>query len=621
MTTASAAAGAEQEPIDLSWWAAALMDGNGRAREYETPEVLSFDLARLRDEAEVEAVKEGHSLRARVLDVLAKAASPMLVPDSWTEPYAPAVEFGRRRSFVPDDLNKSDLELLARLVPLIEHSLLRARVADIAWTYGDRGDMDLLNAAVDSYRSLPLKRDIWIGVGRDAWRRALELSMRRGKAGRPTVEQMTAQLADFLHAADRSAGFMLIQISDLLSEAKIDRARARGIADRFMSIAVTVVENHRLRRAYEREAASWFARVGETNLANDCVKRIAEAYVEEADARLARANGVAAVVASFIEQAIATLRSLPRKYRTTHGLDARLQHLRERLADLRTLTLEQMIRIESDPIDITHYVNVARNAVAGKPRLEALARLSGLVPLPDPTSAMATHRELLSRSLARLFGSSTLSADARKVDTRGGVSGNQISDDDVFAEVVRSTAHRVDLAVQALVHPALEVLLLEHRFDIAFLTEICYESPVVPRGHANLWARGLWHGFAGDFPSAISVLVPQVEQMVRDFLQVRGVFTFFVDERGVESKKGLNALLEMPEASRLLGADLAFELRVLLCEQVGPNLRNEVAHGLLNDPQSWSATAVYTWWLCLRLVYVPYFNMLSKEQDDSELTG
>ncbi|MFE9690826.1 DUF4209 domain-containing protein [Micromonospora sp. NPDC005806] len=618
VTSTASDGGAAEASIDPSWWAPAVVDENGLSRGNECPEVLSLDLARLRAEAQVDAGED--SLRTRVLDVLAKAASPMLVPDNWAEPYAPAMEIGNRRSFVPDDLSKPELELLARLVPLIEEPALRARVADIAWSYGNRGNMDLLSAAVDAYRSVPLERDAWLDAGRDGWRRALELSLRRGKAGRQIVMEMTTELAEFLLAKDGSAGFMLTEISDLLRKVRSVDQAPRDLADHFVSLAATVAGNHRLRRAYERHACTWFSRAGETDLANECIERVALAYIDEADERLAQDRG-ALVAGMFIEKSIATIRGLPRKYRSARGLDGQLQQLRDRLADMRELSLEEMMLIQSDPIDITPFVEDARKRVSGKERLEALVSLAGIVPLIDATKAMAAARERMQGSVSHLFGSSTFSTDARKVATRAGLGVGEPSDEAVFAEVVRSFTWGIDLHVKAFIYPALEALMLEHRFDIGFLTNICYESPAVPPGHVGLWARGLWHGLSRDFPSAISMLVPQVEQLVRVHLKAHGIFTLFVDENGVETEKGLNTLLEMPESLQLLGPDLTLELRALLCEQLGPNLRNDLAHGLLNDPKSWSAAAVYAWWLCLRLVVVPYYGMLMKAQAENGSAG
>ncbi|TNH31765.1 hypothetical protein FHG89_00525 [Micromonospora orduensis] len=390
LTSTASNRGAAEDPIDPAWWAPALVDGNGLSRGTESPEVLSLDLARLRAEAQVDAGED--SLRTRVLDVLAKAASPMLVPDNWTEPYAPAMQIANRRSAIPDDLSEPELELLARLVPLIEEPVLKARVADIAWAYGDRRNMDLLSAAVNAYRSVPLKRDAWLRAGRDGWRRAIELSLRRGNAGRQTVKEMTTELAEFLFAKDGSAGFMLTQISDLLRDARsVDQAGARDLANHFVSLAAAVAGNHRLRRAYERHACTWYLRAGETDLANECTERVGQTYLDEADERLAQ-DRPALVVGTFIEKAIATIRGLPRKYRSARGLDGQLQQLRDRLADIRELSLEEMMLIQSDPIDITQYVEHARKVVSGKKALEALVSLAGIVPLIDATKAMADER-------------------------------------------------------------------------------------------------------------------------------------------------------------------------------------------------------------------------------------
>jgi hypothetical protein len=123
------------------------------------------------------------------------------------------------------------------------------------------------------------------------------------------------------------------------------------------------------------------------------------------------------------------------------------------------------------------------------------------------------------------------------------------------------------------------------------------------------------------FPSAVSVLVPQVEQAVRRLLKRRDVYTLVVDDAtGVETEKGLGALLAMPVTEDVLGPDLRLALQTLLVEQQGDNLRNNTAHGLLHDGQAWSAAAVYAWWLCLRLVVVPLWLMYNpgEDQDDSE---
>ena len=57
---------------------------------------------------------------------------------------------------------------------------LRARVADVAWFYGDRSDVAMLDRAIDAYRAAPLAGDVWFGVGKGAWVRAFELAVTQG---------------------------------------------------------------------------------------------------------------------------------------------------------------------------------------------------------------------------------------------------------------------------------------------------------------------------------------------------------------------------------------------------------------------------------------------------------
>ena len=60
--------------------------------------------------------------------------------------------------------------------------------------------------------------------------------------------------------------------------------------------------------------------------------------------------------------------------------------------------------------------------------------------------------------------------------------------------------------------------------------------------------------------------------------------------------------MELPETTKIFGEDLCFEIKALFCDPAGPNLRNNVAHGLLDDNACRSLYAVYAWWLGLKLV-------------------
>ncbi|MGF7433168.1 DUF4209 domain-containing protein [Pasteurella bettyae] len=52
----------------------------------------------------------------------------------------------------------------------------------------------------------------------------------------------------------------------------------------------------------------------------------------------------------------------------------------------------------------------------------------------------------------------------------------------------------------------------------------------------------------------------------------------------------------------MLGDNLWFELQAVFSNSLGPNLRNEVGHGLLDDQKSDAIYSVYAWWRIFRWI-------------------
>jgi hypothetical protein len=598
------------QEVDASWWSDAAT-AMGDTADLGQPELWFSELA-----AAARQAPEG-SLQQQVLQALATSTSAMLVAGNWSEPFEPAMRWEGRRSLVPADLTDDQLELLARVAPLIEHTTLRARIADVCWTYGDRRRVDLLHLAADAYRAVPLDSHTWFTVGEESWTRALELILRRGTAERDRAREMTEELAGRLLTTTTADAFMTVKLSELLRSL---RSRLRPdpleVSTHLSTLAAEVTErNRRLARHLDDEARAWCVFAGDQDAAWAAQARIAESYVAEAADRSSGDDSGAFVAGTLYEQAIARLMQIPRARRASTGLDDRVDELRRKLTATRRLSLEMMTAVESEPVDLTTSAQQARRQVSGHERFEALARFCALLPLTDVLTATAAAREQLKESLSRLFSRTTLASDGRKVAAGGGVGDME---DDVDAALVRDFGIRVEMSAVGVLMPAMEVLQAEHRFTLDTLQHLCLDSPTVPAAHVDLWARGLYHGLNGDFPSAIALLVPQLEQLVRLQLRAAGAYTLVVDlDTGVESEKGLGALLGMPEATAVLGESMAFELRALLVEQQGANLRNHVAHGLLTDGQAWSAYALYAWWLALRLAVVPVWLSRMPQTDPS----
>lgn len=599
--TSSNAEEASGEAIDAAWWGAVSQSED--VAYFEPAELLHLrlaDLARRARESEGSS-----SMRTRTLTAMARATSAMLNPDSWDEPFSPARESGGSRTVVPSDLDAAELTLLAQALPVIEPVVLRARIADVVWTYRFPRDPAVALMATDAYLAVPLTWDAWVRSGRDSYRRVVELARRQGKPGAAVLEKLSSTLLALL-AGEGGSGYLQAQVSEVLRSAgKTMPDQARALGERLEELARETTRGSRAERALLREASAWWNRGQRGDDAFRCQVLVADSYAAEAEMRMG-SDRPALGASAPLEKSLEALRLLPRKYRTVHGLEEIINQRQQRLRELRELSLEEMTPIEQESIDIYEFVKKAKDRVSGLDRPVALLAFSRIAPLFDLDEQTESAREHLANGILRLLTRSTLSGDGRKVSVGVGDAASEPSKQEIIDELVSRNHHRIGLVVQALVAPALEVLSTEHRFDLAFVEALCRESPTVPTRHADLWARGIWHGLNGDMPSALSLLVPQIEQMVRLRLKAQGLHTLYIGDNGVETEKALGSLLDMPESKLFLGEDLAFELQSVLLEQVGSNLRNEIAHGLVTDAVLWGAASVYIWWLCLHMVLAPF---------------
>jgi hypothetical protein len=157
------------------------------------------------------------------------------------------------------------------------------------------------------------------------------------------------------------------------------------------------------------------------------------------------------------------------------------------------------------------------------------------------------------------------------------------------------------------IFPCLSQIYAEHPITLDAFAEITRGSPIVPQSHAGLIAQGLYAGFQHDFAVAMHLLVPQFEHIVRTVLKSNQVITTNTDKDGLSMEVGLSSLIDKPEVEQIFGPDVTFGIYALMCSQSGPNLRNNIAHGLVSDAILQDTMSVYTWWFILKLVFSQWY--------------
>lgn len=561
------------------------------------------------------AIEQGRAEHGKVLWLLADACSMMLSPSSPNEPFKPFAVFHDRRSVIPDDLLDTDITFFAEIVDAVNENWLRARLSDLLWLKIKPRNTAFALKAIDAYRCLPLNTDSWIRGGCECWRRAISLAwMLKGGAG-DRLQQMEATIVTAFDAAKRDDGFLGLWLADLLKSNGLGQAHRANVARRLEALAREFDGEGDLHRAreYFSAAAEWFRAISDEAKAVEMTVAVAEGWVKEAAARTASESPSHMVAASCYENAIQTYRTVPRNERSTYRVDERIAELRTHLNDSGERVLGEMQLIQTPGVDITPLIENARKSVTGKSTQHALL---AFVNLYRGANAKELRDSVLRRMrhypLQSLFAATVISRDGRVIAKKPAMSlGAELTEDDeiaIRAEMIRDYGIWVSIMVRGSIWPALEMLLLEHRLREVDFIALARNSPIVPKDRAGLFGKALFAGYERDFITALHLLTPQIEHLVRVHLKQAGAKTTNIDKDGIQNENGMSNLFGLPEAVQVFGEDLTFELNSLFCDAFGPNLRNELAHGLLNEDGCNSPFAIYAWWLALRLTVNTWWN-------------
>lgn len=129
-------------------------------------------------------------------------------------------------------------------------------------------------------------------------------------------------------------------------------------------------------------------------------------------------------------------------------------------------------------------------------------------------------------------------------------------------------------------------------------------SPFLDEDKLDLISPGIERYFAGDYVSAIHILVPHVEDILRRVIDKLGVSTTTLKRKGVTHEKMPDTILDTPELRELLGEQVWFYFKYVLIHPLGKNLRHDVAHGLINKERCTRDTTETVFHLLLLLT--PY---------------
>jgi hypothetical protein len=564
-----------------------------------------------------QAKEDGKNSLYQVYLLLHAVCGLWLKPEEKSTPFAPIWQGADgSRSVDISDFSESHIVKLKEILPEIDEPELQSRIGDVIWTYQHNGNFLIAEAAVDAYlqtgEELLSSDDYFHGV--EHITRAIYLAASLGRDSKKFSE-VVRKIEELISTHSPTFQPFIGELLDLLFTYRQGKVYENAsIAERYAENYQKTGELH-FSRIYWNAAARWHHIEDNIDAELACLVNEAECYVNESESSLNQSGGMRnSIAAHHLQCAIEAFRRIP-------GTEVRREELHKKMLELQVMSQNELGKI-SQEVDLTRHVEKALSAIKDNPFQEAFFSLCLISSSPnvknlrDMIDKMALESHMYSLTTKNI------------VNEKGRVTGRRNS-------MLTGTPEEIEAAKQAEMHQwahqengaqatvaniARLQLLQEHTPGLRDFLEFTSNNPFVPPGREMIFAKGLLLGFQGNFLESLSLLIPQIENSIRYLLNRQGVVTSSLSPDGIQEEFDLNVLLEMPETVQIFGEDLIFDLKGTFTSRFGANYRNLFAHGLLDFQEFYSYTAVYIWWLLLRICCLPLIIANHQEESKDDTT-
>jgi hypothetical protein len=551
------------------------------------------------------AEEAGEAQRLRVLRIMALLLGMHLRCESEGDPLGPQWRGPDSRLAIPDDFRNAQAEVLAKIAPTFEHPTVRARVADVAYESGLRRAGRI---AIDAYcdlssRLIDTRNKL---TGEEAQNRVLDVTapLTRAFQINARVAKKGTVVERLAETARLAYGFALM-VRGYVAFTEIGR----------LLLTHRLVEPAELASQAETLAAS--APAEDYRLAVKGVWLLAaEAHELAGDAEAGRAASIQAIEKTLGMKDDVTasaakahwVKSAIREYRGLGGCQDQIAALKTLLRDLQDSSLDEYQMVHAKLDGIREMREATAEMFATCALSEGLLAILQFIEPEDPEKQKAEALRLSRHSpISNLFSTSHSDDQGRIVAEGPALVDNEPSETWFKEHCIEQSRPRRLYMVRGRIEPVRQTL--QERFSIQerHMLAIAAHSDFVPAGHHQIYALGLARLWQGDYATAASLLIPQLENSLRYVLQLVGRDSSKIEEDGMQGDRPLNVLLTHCRADieEVFGRAMVWEIDALFNFRPGPALRHELAHGKLHWNAFYSVEAITACWLIYYLVVIP----------------
>ncbi len=502
-------------------------------------------------------------------------------------------------------LPASGLDALETTIDQIRDPEFRARVGDVLWEFRrrHRAAETTVRALIDSSQALESIEHWPLFTAR--LERALGLAAKLGR-GKPLHQHVCAHVEASIqkYRHEPKAGFLCAKLIKILGQQKrLDAAEYATISQE-LAEQLTALKQWDQAHEYWRLCATFNQRLSDTDATKSALQRAAECWVQKAETNHLGDKPDHLFASHWMGIAFHELQQAAADEERRAQVHRRFRELQQLgMQQMKPLKLSDAV-VEMAEAHASQLAGLGKGHVSGYSFQRAIFRLAFMVPPPNPDEIkQRIESESRQSVFMNLMPTATITETGLMADQLGPMPNSAGPERDEWM-LKRAYFHArqfewPDLA--QLIEAARHQVIDEHAGGFDELAFLVASNPFIPRGHEPLYLRGLHAGLFGDWVIAVHLLVPQLEASIRWVFEQRGFITSTVEPEGIQQERLLGKLLFRAEMETVFGRERSFNLRGVLVEKFGFNLRNDMAHGFISEQGFFSPAAPVLWWLVLQM--------------------
>lgn len=478
------------------------------------------------------------------------------------------------RSFHIDDLNDEDFNLLKEINYDQLSNNVKAFIADLIWT--QKKDYDYSNVAINAYYELfkVLKNNIDSKFDIEIIRRALFIAVQIKN------DVFSKSCCDLIYsfiisdALPRRDSFKRLYFIDILIQ--YDRDRLLDlivILDK--EIGLSKDNLYRAEHAYKSKLKCLKVLKQPENIKLTNIA-LANFFVNYADCLTKSSLDDILIAKKCYIDAIELYRN--------NGKTEDVNFIREKVEQIEPLVVEQLQPIKVE-LNVTSIIEEIKNDIKDLSLEECIIYFLKVVDFPRKDSLRQRIKDEFKISpFASMIPVSIVNKTGRVLCLLDPINSVDLNADSF--ELDRHLAHKLLIETQ-IYSLGIEYLInhIKQKFNInpESLDFLVQDNLIVPENRRSIFRYAIYLFFNDRRYEALHILAPQMENLFRELAKNCGGSITTIDKNGIGQVKLLKSIFETTELIECYNSDILFLFRALLIENTCGNIRNDIAHGLLDE--------------------------------------